>query len=504
MAYVEKEAVLAYLHRPDSATWEDPDWSLLNGHAEAAPTIPIELFGTWAGWLKSFAASVCAPVDYAALALLASAGACIGASRRAWAWGSFREYPTLWALLVGDPSAAKTPVFSPFISAIRAIERAEAIDLPERKRQWETEKLVADERTRAWEKNVADAVKQGNPAPYKGADMEAPDEPKPPRIVVSDATIESLAPLFRSNPRGLLLARDELAGWIGNFGKYGGDGDAAFFLERYTGQPITTDRVRAGNVTAARGLLSVFGSIQPERLTDLLLRRSDDGFVARFLVVLPDPVPRRRPTEAVDMDLLQSAFERLRGLRMAESDDGELVPRDLPLDPEAVELFTAWWQENGDQIRASSGFSAGFLGKGAGIVLRLALILELLQWAAAPGGDDPKAISAKTTLAACALFDDYFVQMAARVYGAADRFPADMLATAVLRRLRGDQRAAINATWLRRHGRVPGLKKAEDVESVIKALSDGGWLRFVGSREGSTPGRLKQDYEVNPKLWGSA
>jgi hypothetical protein len=48
-------------------------------------------------------------------------------------------------------------------------------------------------------------------------------------VCVSDATVEKLASLAAALPRGLLLQRDEIAGWLGAFDKYGGGGsDRAF------------------------------------------------------------------------------------------------------------------------------------------------------------------------------------------------------------------------------------------------------------------------------------
>ncbi len=56
-----------------------------------------------------------------------------------------------------------------------------------------------------------------------------PRAPERPRVCVSDATVEKLASLAAALPRGLLLQRDEIAGWLGAFDKYGGGGsDRAF------------------------------------------------------------------------------------------------------------------------------------------------------------------------------------------------------------------------------------------------------------------------------------
>lgn len=81
-----------------------------------------------------------------------------------------------------------------------------------------------------------------------GPPPEKPEPPQAVRYVVSDTTVEALAPLLQENPRGLLLARDELAGWIGSFDRYsGGKGgaDAAHWLSMHNGESILVDRKAA-------------------------------------------------------------------------------------------------------------------------------------------------------------------------------------------------------------------------------------------------------------------
>ena len=70
-----------------------------------------------------------------------------------------------------------------------------------------------------WEKDMAAWKRDKNAA---SDPPEKPDPPQAERFIVSDTTVEALAPILLANPRGLLLARDELAGWIGSFDRYAG------------------------------------------------------------------------------------------------------------------------------------------------------------------------------------------------------------------------------------------------------------------------------------------
>jgi hypothetical protein len=63
------------------------------------------------------------------------------------------------------------------------------------------------------------------------------------RIVTDDPTIERFARLIGENPKGMLLYRDELSGWIGSHDRYGGaGGDRPFYLQAYGGRPYVVDR----------------------------------------------------------------------------------------------------------------------------------------------------------------------------------------------------------------------------------------------------------------------
>lgn len=490
--------ILARLE-PTSGDWADPDASLIDEGLSPAPVLNAALLGSWGQWVSDYADMKSAPAGYVLGAVLAAAAALIGASRKVEAKPGWHAFPALWVLLVGKPSASKSPVLAPIMAMLRDLERDEAEGFDVQRRTFETDRQAAKETLAAWEGEVKAALKQGNLAPLKPAGADEPDEPKPPRIVVSDATIEAMAPVLNANPRGVILARDELAGFVGNIGKYGGDGDAAFWLERYDGAGFSVDRVKAGHVQGDVGLVSVIGGIQPDRLADVLFKRADDGFVCRFLMIYPDPVRRERVTPVADMGKLKRALERLRALPL-DTEDGRSAPRVIPLSPAAADVFFPWWQDNGDDGEAAGGYQAGMLGKAPGVVLRLALILEYLDWAV--GHDpEPAAVSLVSVAAAIALYEDYLFPSACRVFGGAAREKGDMIAATLAKQIRHRRARTINARTIRREWGLSGLTTANAVNEALGRLEAAGWVRRIGGREGDTPGRERADWEVNPKLW---
>ena len=95
-------------------------------------------------------------------------------------------------------------------------------DFPDRRRQWKTDKLEAETRRAIWEDEAKGAVKKGYKPPLMPVDCEEPDPPHERRLLVNDVTPEKLVRLAAVNPFGLVMQRDELAGWLGGMDRYSG------------------------------------------------------------------------------------------------------------------------------------------------------------------------------------------------------------------------------------------------------------------------------------------
>ena len=137
--------------------------------------------------------------------------------------------------------------------------------------------------------------------PPKPENTEEPPRPTRKRIITNDPTVEKVARLVLENPKGMMLFRDELAGWIGALDKYGGaGGDRAFYLESYGGRAYAVDRMKDPEPIVVPSLtLSIMGGIQPDRLATLVLSGDDDGLAARFLYLWPERTPPKRPDNPV-------------------------------------------------------------------------------------------------------------------------------------------------------------------------------------------------------------
>ena len=171
----------------------------------------------------------------------------------------------------------------------------------------------------------------------------------------------------------------------------------------------------------------------------------------------------------------------------------------VTLTDEAAETFQSWRLEHFEG-EPSSGMLASHYGKLPGIVLRLALVLEHLWWAA-EGGEPPSRISARATAAGAGLVTDYFLPMARRAYGDAALPDDERGARTIARWILKNNIRLLNASELRRKVKLPGLRTPKEIKAALDYLEGADWIFHRPSREGDTSGRQRADYIVNPSLW---
>jgi putative DNA primase/helicase len=304
--------------------------------------------------------------------------------------------------------------------------------------------------------------------------------------------------MLAANPKGLFHVRDELSGWILGFDRYSKGGERSFWVEAYGGDTFTIDRVKAGGSIRIPHLsISVFGGVQPDRLTTLLLSGDDDGLPARFIWAWPDPLPPRRPTATVSDGPVRAAMRRLAALRPGRSETGD-HPILMRLDGPASDTFQQWREEHDVSAKATAGMVESAWGKLPGILLRLAMVLELSAWAIGPtGAPEPTNVSKASLLRAAVLVDDYIKPMAERVYSDAAMPVNERHASGLARYIAYGKHDQVNVRVLSRNRCVPGLNDPATVAAAIKILVEAGWLR---PDDTPTGGRPRGDYTVNPRV----
>ncbi len=121
------------------------------------------------------------------------------------------------------------------------------------------------------------------------------------------------------------------------------------------------------------------------------------------------------------------------------------------------------------------------------------------------GGAEPDEVSIDSLVAAASWVDDYAKSMAERVYGDAALPPVERSSAVLARYIRKAELRQVNKRELRRSphkSRLPGLRDNAVLEAVLAHLVDAGWLREAPSRDGPSTGRQREDYLVNPAVFG--
>jgi hypothetical protein len=495
---LESEAIAAVTAKGDATpSWANADLSLLGSGHRPAPVFPSDLFRRfWHNWLKGAAARVSAPEDYVAAALLASASAALGNVRWPIAGAGWSEPPILWCGLAGAPSAGKSPAIDVVHGLVQHAEDRMASGFDDLLCNYQTRKLIAETKREVWETKAAESVKSGYPPPSMPAEAADPIPPVRPRIRVADATTEKLGALAAALPRGLLLHRDELSGWLGGFDRYGGGGsDRAFAIEMYGGRSYRVDRMKNPEATFIRHLsVGVLGGIQPDKLS-AAISGPDDGLPSRFLWAWPDKAPLFSLARKIASDAdAQNAFAALTQLSMGSDEFGNPEPIRVRLSPEAENALEEFAHDMDVRSNDATGLFAGTLGKARGHVLRLSLVIEYLWWCEDPSGKEPEQISVHAVNAAAALMESYFIPMAERVYGDAAIPAADRAAMVLIKYLRKSGLSRFNARMARRE--IGGaLRNPSTMEAACETLVDAGLIRALPKQDG--PGRKPLNFEVN-------
>jgi putative DNA primase/helicase len=428
---------------------------------------------TWKLVLEAAAAIGCPP-ELIAVPMLATLSAAIGASRVVQLKLGWRESVALYMAVVSPPATKKTPAAK---AAIAPAWRKQA----QLRQKYREEREAYDAEYRQWEAEKRRAVQHGEPPP------EPPDEPTLDRTVVEDTTVEALATILESNPRGVLDAPDELSGWARAMNQYksGKGSDRQFWLSVWSNSPSAVDRKgRAEPIIIPMPFVSVVGGIQPTILPELADGR-EDGFLDRFLFSYPEPHRSRLTDDEISAKATteyMNLYNKLAGLKMREGENGEPVPEVVTLSRDAWEVFKELSGKLQDEMQ-TPGFPArleGVWSKMEAYLARLSLILAMCR-VAEQGGEE--RVEARDVLAASVLLD-YFKAHARRVHvGLHGQNAEDLLAKDLAKFLGEhdgewkDEPSVLHKELKKRKSEaVPG--RADELSKMVLLISERGtWLK---------------------------
>jgi len=367
-------------------------------------------------YVQELSQAVGADPSFAALALLATMAGAIGNTRRISIKRDWQAPAVIWAVLVGESGTLKTVVLKHVLAPVYR-RQADAL---------KTHRAATDQyraELMAYRQDVKVREKSS-----RAGGKPPPVEPQPPvleRFVVSDTTVEALADRLQDNPRGLLLARDELSGWVGSFNQYKNvrGADEARWVTMFDASNLLVDRKTGDTVTVfvPSAAVSIVGGIQPGILRRMLTAEYQEScLAARLLMVMPPRRAKRwteRELPASEERRLADLCANLWKLTADVDDNGEPRPRNLPLAADARSVFAVFVTAHGQEAAELTGSMAAARAKLESYAARLALVIQLARWAENPegNGSGPSEVSAESVRAALGVVE-WAKQETRRVY----------------------------------------------------------------------------------------
>jgi hypothetical protein len=432
--------------------------------AQAAPSgvlsvppwnkFPVETFPEPVRRFISEAAAAlgCDPSMVALPALATLAGA-IGLTHVVELKCGWQEPAIVWAILVARSGSLKTPARNAALRPLVKVQEAEIKTYREKKEKFDRDMEEAGD-----------------------SDGPRPKEPKCVRHIVGDATVEALAKILADNPRGVLLDRDEAAGWFGGFNKYkpnGRGGDVAAWLEAWQAGPWTNDRKTGPDpfTHVPRAAISVCGTIQPGiLLTALGDEHIENGLAARTLMAFP-PSIRKVWTSATISQAAQQAFEavvsELTSIQVTLDDLGRPAPVVLPLADDALDLWIRFYNAHaGAQADAVEDRIAAAFAKMEAYAARFALIFQLVRWR---GGTATNACVDAESMAAGIEVARWFIREVRRVYAGMQESQEQRALRRLAEIIVAKGRSVSVREWQKSRSHTRSAEAREELERLVAA-----------------------------------
>ena len=324
---------------------------------ETEPVLPfpVELLPGFIGdMVKKCHAVYGTPSDFWAGAFLAAMSTAIGNSVILHD-GKYCNNPALWFAFVGPTGIGKTEPLSFALNPFHLID-------DKAHQAYRDQKQLFDECRNKTTKE------RGGEVP--------PEKPVLHQYLLTDFTPEALAQVHTENPRGIIVHRDELMGWINDFNRYNKSGEVQNWLSIWSGMPVTYNRRTQEPIKIIHPCVSISGGIQPGLLKAMgANHRTENGLMQRFCFFYPDhmvkPYYSRQQLLPEYGDNYNRFIQTLLSIPMDED-------QYITLGNDARELYKDFVNANTDLINnEKSDYMKGVYSKLEIISLRLALIHQI-------------------------------------------------------------------------------------------------------------------------------
>jgi hypothetical protein len=437
---------------------------------------PVEVFPEAIATLitQGAAALPCAP-DLIGVPMLAVLGTAIGTSYEVEIKHGWTEGPRIYSGVIALPGDKKSPAEKLATRPFHQQQTHYSTAFDQLKVEHDLKMLVYEVELAEWRSKRRKKGDSRQPEETKQAPPTKPDAPMMTQLLTVDATVEALASILHSNPRGLLMERDELTGWVLSMNQYrGGKGaDRQLWLSFWNGASVVINRKgRPDPLVLSNPFVCVTGGLTPDCLDDLTeVRGREDGFLPRILLAYPDPVPLAYSAATVTAQATK-AYEGLIKDLLAlgtHPHPHTTTTTFTPVGRSDVVTFLNELYGRRNSIDCPV-YLKHVIAKLEAYTARLALILQVCR---AVAGESRTDNIEPASVEGAARLIRYFLSHAERIYPR-------------LRTSDEDRQVEAAVDWITSHGRtttaravltskVAGVKSASEAKTLLRRLEDRGF-----------------------------
>lgn len=486
------------------------------------------------------------PIEYIAVPLVVALSSVIGVKVGVYPkhYDDWDIVPNLWGAIVGNPSSKKSPAISSGLKPLHNLVHHAKIDYEQAKKDFATQREVNKHKNKAQEDELkALAKKQAKQtddddnritddeltakAQSIAAANEADDNaPMLKRYIANDGTYQKLGEILAQTNNGLLIARDELTGFLSSLDGEQNNDARNFYLEAFNGTDShVMDRIGRGSTFIETHCLSVIGGIQPNKLERYLAKTikglDNDGLMQRFqLAVYPDHIKGLKEQDiAPNKEIRQAVYDLFETIDNMSIGDfikyGANPPDDFNkrpyyyFDDKAYRTFMQWYDDNKAKADACEhSVMAEHMMKYPKTVPSLALIFHLvdcIEHQANLGKIGMNALNA--ALKWHSMLETHMIRIYSLVTDSAS-IKAAYLSEKLLNMAKSSTDKTDETLWiyggftarqLMRKG-WKGLTDSDDVQNALEVLLEQKWLYWQEVPSTGQGGRPTERYYINPKI----
>lgn len=437
---------------------------------------PVEVFPQVIATLitQGAAALPCAP-DLIGVPILAVLGTAIGTSYEVEMKQGWTEGPRIYSGVIALPGDKKSPAEKLATQPLHRLQAQYGADFEAQHLQHDLAMLVYEVELADWRTKRRKKADSKQPEGTKQPPPAKPEAPTMEQLLTVDATVEALASILHSNPRGVLMERDELTGWVLSMNQYkpGKGADRQMWLSFWNGASVVINRKgRPDPLLLSNPFVCVTGGLTPDCLDDLVdVRGREDGFLPRILLAYPDPVPLTY-TKATVAPAAECAYEELiENLLALGAENPKHITVATFTTPGRAALIT-FLNELYDRCNSVDCpvYLRHVIAKLEAYTGRFALILQLCRYVS--GNSRTDNIEPESVLGAAELIR-YFLSHAERIYPRLRTTEQDKQVEAAVRWIDAHG-GRVSARDVQRH-KVAGVKTATQAKALLFALEDRGY-----------------------------